>query len=276
MTPDQKLAFIARSLQDAGIETLVMGGHAVRYYGIDRNTADFDLVTSVATPDELRLRLPRIEALGPVREEPVWRSRDFARFEIGRLPDGREEWLEFWIRNHLLGDFKSLNARAEVGIYGGGQVAFLSIADLMRSKETQRESDWRDIALLEEIQDARHHAAIASKPDGLLRLLSHLRSRRGMDRAIEKNLLDDPDTIIQAVATSAHPVTYAFLLPLAGAAAPAALSVSVEPTSLAALSTVDFGSPKHFALIEICRRAYKRHAMEIDRADKQAKLDQNR
>jgi len=119
-----------------------MGGHAVRYYGIDRNTIDFDLVTSLATPEELRLRLPKIESLAGIRAEPVWRSRDFARFEIGRLPDGREEWLEFWIRNHLLGDFQSLKARAEVGVYGGEPVAFLSIADLLKSKETERESDW--------------------------------------------------------------------------------------------------------------------------------------
>ena len=149
MTADQKLAQITRSLREVGIDVLVMGGHAVRYYGIDRNTIDFDLVTSLATPEELRLRLPKIESLAGIRAEPVWRSRDFARFEIGRLPDGREEWLEFWIRNHLLGDFQSLKARAEVGVYGGEPVAFLSIADLLKSKETERESDWQDIALLE-------------------------------------------------------------------------------------------------------------------------------
>jgi hypothetical protein len=205
MTPDQKLARIARLLKAAGIDVLVMGGHAVRYYGIDRNTVDFDVVTSLSTPDELRMRLPQIESLGPIREEPVWRSADFARFEIGRLPDGREEWLEFWLRNHLLADFASLKARAEVGTYGGEQVAFLSIADLVRSKETERESDWQDIALLEEIQDARHHAAIASAPDALLRLLSCLRSRRGMDRAIDKHLMEDHDTVVEAVAACTHP-----------------------------------------------------------------------
>ena len=112
MTPDEKLAHITRSLKEAGIDALVMGGHAVRYYGIDRNTIDFDFVTSLATPEELQLRLPQIESLGSVRAETVWRSKDFARFEIGRLPDGREEWLEFWIRNHLLGEFSALKARA--------------------------------------------------------------------------------------------------------------------------------------------------------------------
>ena len=251
-----------------------MGGHAVRYYGIDRNTIDFDLVTSLSTPEQLRDRLPQVAALGLIREEPVWRSGDFARFEIGRLPDGREQWLEFWLRNHLLGDFASLKSRAEVGTYGGGQVAFLSIADLMKSKETERESDWQDIALLEEVQDARHLAAVASGPDALVRLLSRLRSRRGMDRVVERRLLEDRDAVAKAVASCTHPATYAFLHPVAGAAAPAAPSAapSIEPATRAALSAAAFGSAKHFAVVEICRRAYKRQAMEVDRADKQVKL----
>lgn len=272
MTPDQKLALIARSLKNAGIDTLVMGGHAVRYYGIDRNTNDFDLVTSVATPEELRLRIPKIESLGTVREEPVWRARDFARFEIGRLPDGREEWLEFWIRNHLLADFQSLKARAEIGLYGGDRVAFLSIADLIKSKETERESDWQDIALLEEVQDARYQAAIGSVPDAIQRLLANLRSRRGMDRVIDAGLLDHGDAVIKAIAICAHPATYAFLLPLAPDAAPAPLPILIDVAPLALLRSATFGSPKHFAVVEICRRAYKRHAMDCDRADKQAKL----
>jgi hypothetical protein len=75
-----------------GIDSLVMGGHAVRYYGIDRNTIDFDLVTSIA-------------------------------------------------------------------------------------KETERESDWQDIALLEEILDDRCRAAIGATSDSLFNFLSSLRSR---------------------------------------------------------------------------------------------------
>jgi hypothetical protein len=41
MTPDQKLARSAGLLKGARTDVLVMGGHAVRYYGIDRNTIDF-------------------------------------------------------------------------------------------------------------------------------------------------------------------------------------------------------------------------------------------
>ena len=274
MNADEKLARIVRSLIDGGIDVLVMGGHAVRYYGIDRNTIDFDLVSSLATPEELRLRLPKIESLGNVREEPVWRRRDFARFEIGRLPDGREEWLEFWIRNHLLDDFQSLKVRAEAGRYGGETVSFLSIGDLIKSKETERESDWQDIALLEEIQDARNHAAVESSPDSLQRLLANLRSRRGMDRAIERHLCEDRNAVCNAIAKCTHPATYAFLFPLGEDDGPATVTAPIDAVLFASLRSAIFGSPKHFALVEISRRAYKRHAMDFDRADKQSKLNQ--
>src|SRR5207249_5942863 len=133
-----------------------MGGHAVRYYGVERNTVDFVFVVQVASAPELRSRLGRSELLSTAREGPSWRPHDFARFEIGKLPDGREEWLEFWLRNHLLADFSELASRPERGNYGGQEVAFISLPDLLRSKETEREGDWQDIALLEEVQDARN------------------------------------------------------------------------------------------------------------------------
>ena len=271
MTPDQKLARLVGSLEHAGIDVLIMGGHAVRYYGIDRNTIDFDLVTSVATTEELRSKLS-IANLGSAREAKVWRHRDFARFEIGRLPDGREEWIEFWLRNHLLADFASLKARSEVGPYGGEQLPFLSIADLIRSKETERESDWRDIDLLEEVQDARHHAALGPSGESQVRLLANLRSRRGMDRAIERRLLDDPDVVACAFDASSHWVTRAFLLPRVPRPQRASANFPIDAALAAALDSTEFGSPRHFGLIEITRRSYKRRAMDLDRVDKQARL----
>jgi hypothetical protein len=114
-TPEQQLAGIIRPLKDAGIDALVMGGHAVRYYDITRNTNDFDLATPLASPEELRSRLSVVPAVGIVRESAVWRKNDFAPYEVGPLSDGREEWLEFWIRDHLLRDFNALRAEAETG-----------------------------------------------------------------------------------------------------------------------------------------------------------------
>ena len=43
MNPAERLAAIVSALEDVGAKCLVMGGHACRYYGIDRNTNDFDL-----------------------------------------------------------------------------------------------------------------------------------------------------------------------------------------------------------------------------------------
>src|SRR5262245_43548930 len=90
-----------------------MGGHAVRYYGLSRNTIDFDLHLAPDGWDVLPARLAAtpIFAGKPVLEGPSWRPHSFRRFQIGRLPDGREEWLEFWCGNHLLPPFSELIAR---------------------------------------------------------------------------------------------------------------------------------------------------------------------
>lgn len=39
VTPDQELAEVVTALESVGIRCLVMGGHAVRYYGLDRMTS---------------------------------------------------------------------------------------------------------------------------------------------------------------------------------------------------------------------------------------------
>jgi hypothetical protein len=36
-----RLLEVVGALTEAGLPFLIMGGHAVRYYGIDRNTFDF-------------------------------------------------------------------------------------------------------------------------------------------------------------------------------------------------------------------------------------------
>lgn len=272
MMPDQRLAHLAAELEAAGLESLVMGGHAVRYYGIDRNTADYDFCVAAASVREVRERLARIPSLTSARPGPSWRPNDFARFEVGRLPDGREEWLEMWLHNHLLAPFLSLRARQERGSYGGREVSFISLPDLLRSKETEREGDWLDISLLEEIQDARHLVAVTTKA-GHENFLSHLRSRRGFDRALAMGLFDDRARIEAAVANCEHPVAYAWLLPLVpDAPKPPRLIQDIDSIYLTPLRSVAFAGPKHVALVEVVRRAYKRWAIEMDRRDKQSRL----
>jgi hypothetical protein len=268
MNSEERLAQISRALQDAGLTSLVMGGHAVRYYGVDRNTVDFDFFTSAPSTRDVRERLLRIELLANAREGPSWRPDDFTRFEIGRLPDGREEWLEFWLHNHLLSSFGDLHARSEQGSYGGQSVAFISLPDLLRSKETERESDWQDIALLEEVQDARNLATHDAET-----ILRSLRSRRGFERAVTSGLFHDWDAVRNAAAQCEHAVSFAFLLPIASDAVPTPkLRGTMDEAFLPMLRSAEFGSPRHLALVEVVRRSYKRHAMEVDRLDKQARL----
>ena len=161
-----------------------------------------------------------------------------------------------------------------MGAYGGGAVAFLSLEDLLHSKETERETDWQDIALLEEIQDARLLAAAATGPGGAQQALAKLRSRRGFDRGVRMGLYQDLAAVEQAIAACTHPVAYAYLAPLAPTREAAGLSAPLDSTAAAALRAAPFNSTKHLAVVEIVRRAHKRRARDVDRADKQSKLSQ--
>jgi hypothetical protein len=253
-------------LTKAGLPTIVMGGHAVRYYGVTRNTADFDLVIAILNESQIYAVLQSIDELKDAKPIPVWRTGDFARFEIGTLPDGRQELLEFWMHNHLLDPFGQLLARAETGLYGGTPVNFLSIDDLIRSKETERESDWQDIALLEEIRDARlfKNALMTNVPSSAL---SQLRSRRGIESIVSTGWFNNTAHVRESIAICNHPVTFAILYP-AVSDRPHKMMKLIDPNVLKKLASCSIHSAQHIALIEIVRRSYKRAAMEKDRNEK--------
>ena len=71
MNAAERLTEIVSALDRLEIPYLVTGGHAARYYGIERNTIDYDL--HITFDDWSR------------------RPAAFRRFLIGRLSDGREE-----------------------------------------------------------------------------------------------------------------------------------------------------------------------------------------
>jgi hypothetical protein len=269
-TPEARLASIITALEAVGLRCLVMGGHAVRFYGFQRNTNDFDLHLAPENWDDLdqRLRQMPLFAGQPPVEGPTWRPNAFRRFQIGTLPSGREEWLEFWRENHLLPPFCELFVRREEGSLEGHTIAYLSLPDLIRSKETERESDWEDIAVLEEFLDARRLARAGADEEQLISAIANVRSRRGFETLVQRGLLADPSLIRSALAHTRLSISQAYLLPWAPATDPLPTS-PIEPVVVRRLRTVHPGSNLHLALVEIVRRQYKQVAQLADKVNKE-------
>jgi hypothetical protein len=192
------------------------------------------------------------------------------RFLLGRLPDGREEWLGFWRSNHLLPPFPDLYGRREEGQYGGRVLAFLALSDLIRSKETERESDWDDIAVLEEFLDARLLAKVAQGYADLVRALAGLRSRKGFERLYQTSCLSDAETVSHAAAAATTPMGWAYLRPFSGGPVAPPTGFLIEPVVASKLESVVPASRLHLSLVELVRRQYKRARQAEDAADKQA------
>ena len=270
MNIEQKLNEIVAALDELKIPHLVMGGHAVRYYGFHRETTDHDLYIPVEVGPQLTDLLRHTSLfLGSLpAEAPTWRGDDFRRFVLGALPDGKEELLEFWIRNHLLDDFANLYQRREEGLYGARTVSFLSLPDLIRSKETEREDDWRDISILEEILDQRNFAAV-KRGGEVVAALSRMRSIRGLELATSAGLLAQQEAAEAALRAAIHPMTQAFLLPFAPSMErelPA--SEMLPPPFRKHLQIAEPSSPRHLTLVEAVRLRYKRAMQELDRSEK--------
>jgi hypothetical protein len=273
MNSETRLAEIVTALEGVNVSCLVMGGHAVRFYGLTRNTDDFDLHLAPESWDGLASQLAKTPIFRgqPVVEGPSWRSHSFRRFLLGRLPDGREDWLEFWYGNHLLAPFSELFARRETGHYGGRILSFLSLPDLIRSKETERAVDWQDVAVLEEFLDARRLAEVGLGQIGLPEALGGIRCRRGLEGALRSGFLEDPLVVEQALKNTRLSIAQAFLLPFAPAVTELpATQPAIEPVILNRLRTVVPASELHLALAEVVRRQYRRVAQAADKADKEA------
>jgi hypothetical protein len=272
LNPEERLGSIIVALESAGISCLVLGGHAVRYYGLQRHTNDFDLTVAPDGWDDLADRLART-GLFPqtgLVEGNSWRPGAFRRFLLGNLADGQQEWLEFWRGNHLLAPFPELFARREIGAYGGRDLPFLSLQDLIRSKETERAKDWEDISYLEEFLDARLHAQCVAGNIASADALAQVRSRRGFDTYLAENRFADAGAIHTALERTSNPVTQAYLLPWAPVAVAAKPIVSIEPVVERKLRSVAPASFLHRSLVEVVRRQYKVFCQHRDRVDKEA------
>lgn len=272
MNPAERLATIVAALDSVGVACLVMGGHAVRYYGLERHTNDFDLTVAPDGWNDLADRLSRtclFEAAGPI-EGNSWRPGAFRRFLLRAPSIGQEEWLEFWRENHLLAPFPDLHARREVGAYGGRELSFLGLPDLIRSKETERAKDWEDVFYLEEFLDLRRHASLVAGKLDMVDGLSRLRSRRGFDTYLAENRFADTELASRALERASNPISQAFLLPWTPDSVVVTPSDAMEGIVEQKLRSVEPASTLHLSLVEVVRRRYKVVCQELDRADKEA------
>ncbi len=121
---------------------------------------------------------------------------------------------------------------------GDRSLAFLSLPDLIRSKETERETDWQDIAGLEEIHDGRLLHRMTAGTIAVDQALARLRSRRGLERFLQGGYLKDPAVVRQALLQTRLSITQATLLPCAQAdTAPPMATVPMEPVVVNRLRT---------------------------------------
>jgi hypothetical protein len=262
---------ITSALDELKIPYLVMGGHAVRYYGFNRETTDHDLHIPANVGKNLSDLLSKTSLFGssPPTESITWRGEDdFKRYVIGTLPDGKEELLEFWIHNHLLDDFQELYQRREEGFYAGKTVSFLSLPDLIRSKETERENDWQDISFLEEVLDQRNLVNAKTDAD-ITSALSNLRSVRGLETAINKGFTANKANLETALKETKNPIAQAFLIPFAPHLEADLANNEILPSPFRKhLKIVKPGSSRHLALVEAVRLRCKRAMQDLDRLDK--------
>jgi hypothetical protein len=152
-------------------------------------------------------------------------------------------------------------------------LSFLSLPDLIRSKETERAGDWQDVNVLEEFLDSRLLAQVDSGGRRRPEVLSGIRSRRGFEAAFQKGLFSDASVVAQALTAAGLSITRAFLLPFAPAMMDLPLtSPPIEPVILSRLRTVAPASSLHLTLVEAVRRQYRLVAQAADKADKEAAL----
>jgi hypothetical protein len=164
----------------------------------------------------------------------------------------------------------NLLSRREIGEYGGRELPFLGLSDLIRSKETERTRDWDDVAFLEEFLDSRLRARYAAGTMSFADALVELRSRRGFDMYLSQGAFKDRDAIQSALARAINPVSQSFLLPFVPEAKLAKTMIAMEPVVEHKLRNVSAASPLHRSLVEVVRRQYKVFCQARDRADKEA------
>ncbi|MBU0672692.1 MAG: nucleotidyltransferase [Candidatus Margulisbacteria bacterium] len=132
---------IFRNLQEKNIRYLVIGGIAVNLYGVQRATADIDLILSMSD-ENLSNFIALTEELGLRPKEKNMRAFAFEH------PDDPSVVIDVMIEDLL--PFEAAYERKQIMQAGGVNVSTISLADLIKIKQASgREQDLADVEALE-------------------------------------------------------------------------------------------------------------------------------
>lgn len=135
-----------RSLNEAGVEYLLIGGFAVGYHGYPRATSDLDVWIAIH-PDNARRVVQALRAFGfgtPALEESLF-LREKLVFRMGVAP------IRIEICTQIDGvSFRDCFSRRVTGDLDGVQVPIISLPDLLANKRASgRHKDLDDVEHLE-------------------------------------------------------------------------------------------------------------------------------
>ncbi|MFX0539091.1 nucleotidyl transferase AbiEii/AbiGii toxin family protein [Ornithinimicrobium sp. Y1847] len=172
-----RILAVLRSLEEAGIDYVVVGGVAVVLRGHPRLTVDLDLALDLSVDNvtaaldvlkrlglEPRLPVPPSQfAHGPTRE--MWvRERNLIAFTFF---DPQDPLLEVDLLATTPVSYEDLSARADRLLLGDLRVPVAAIPDLLAMKEgTGRSQDQADIEVLTSLLDDRTTSLLDDRNDG--------------------------------------------------------------------------------------------------------------
>jgi len=149
-TPD--LHKLLQSLQENGVNYILVGGHAVRLHGFNRATEDVDLVVPFDTENGARL-IRSLDFLESAKElQGWWFSKEANADEIQniRVADDLVVDILFSANGET---YESLQPHLRKVEIDGVTITTLDVEGLMKTKTSQREKDAIDRLFLSKINN---------------------------------------------------------------------------------------------------------------------------
>lgn len=147
-TPD--LHKLLESLQENGVDYILVGGHAVRLHGFNRATEDVDLLVPFDTENGTRL-IRSLDFLDSAKElQGWWFSKEANADEIQniRIADNLVIDILFSANGETYESLQSHIRKVEVD---GVTIPTLDVEGLLKTKASQREKDAIDRLFLSKI-----------------------------------------------------------------------------------------------------------------------------